>query len=63
MDFRNRAGNRYLSSSVNGSSGIRNKEAMLVVDRNHSPPLHDALPTVMADPEVPGSCSRDVAAL
>ena len=48
---------------VNGSTGIRNKEAMLVVDGNHSPPLHEALPTVMADSEVPGSIWRDAAAL
>jgi hypothetical protein len=49
--------------TVNGSSGIRNKEAMFVVDGNHSAPLHEALPTVMADSEVPGSIWCDAAAL
>jgi hypothetical protein len=48
---------------VNGSSGIRNEEAMLVVDGNHNPPLHEALPTVMADSEVPSSIWVDAAAL
>ena len=48
---------------VDGSSGVCNEEAMLVVDGNHSPPLHEALPTVMADSEVPGSIWRDAAAL
>ena len=40
---------------VNGPSGISDKEAVLVVDRNHNPPLHEARPAVMADSKVASS--------
>src|SRR5260370_40570675 len=44
---------------VNGSSGIRNEEAVFVVDGNHNPLVHRALPTVMADSEAPGRILGD----
>lgn len=45
--------------TVNGSSGIGNKNAVVVVDGNDNPPLHQAFPTVKADSEIASAVRRD----